>query len=272
MSQIKRTHARKIFKDYFGHENHYLITILIGLDYIEKNDIQCPVDFSTSWKPDNKKYSAIKSREFCLKSFLASAVDGLDLYISELNREPRYYTNEKFVNDIFNAKRSVYEKVESVGINLVVDKTVLGLCILLITIRNNLLHSMANNTFPKEYLDHLILNKETIKENYCRLDIERLLVKTSGQICPTFKEVASLIRATQKFVEIVDGEIIKRIDKMYFENALEWYFRKNEETYLKFANSTTERRKKLIENIFQNRFSFAKEEIIISTRMMNYKK
>lgn len=102
--KMKQTKARKEFKKKFGQQNHFLITSLIGLDYLENNYVECPESFSTSWNPKDKKQSVRRSRDFLLQSFLTSAVDGIDMYISMLNTAPKYVVDTKF-SDIISAAK-----------------------------------------------------------------------------------------------------------------------------------------------------------------------
>ena len=72
---------RKRFKDSMGQANHFLITALIGLEYINNNEVSCPESFSTSWNPKNKKSSVERTRLYILKSSLSWAIDCLDTYL-----------------------------------------------------------------------------------------------------------------------------------------------------------------------------------------------
>lgn len=198
---MKQTKARKTYKKQFGQQNHFLITSLIGLDYIEKNDVACPPSFSTSWNPKDKVRSTRRSRDFQLTSFLAFSVDGIDMYISLLNRSPKYIHDDEFCESISTAGRSVYNKVKIISEYLDGDKRYLCLVLLMISLRNNLLHSMAENAVEQVHKKILIENKEWIAENFRGLDIDLLLKKVSENTPPSFKEVASLINASHLFVE-----------------------------------------------------------------------
>ena len=80
---------RKAFKKSLGQANHFLITALVGLDYIRNNNVKCPEDFSTSWNPKNKSFSVDRSRQYILNSSMAWAVDCLDAYFSRCNQNPK---------------------------------------------------------------------------------------------------------------------------------------------------------------------------------------
>ena len=258
---MKQTKARKQFKKLFGQQNHFLITCLIGLDYVENYDVKCPDSFSTSWNPKDKNQSTRRSREFLLQSFLASAVDGLDMYISLLNRTPKYVTDNKFEKTISDAGRSVYKKVENISVYFSINQVYKVLCLALITLRNNLLHSMAENELSKDDCKLLLDNNDLIKEKFCGLDISDLLKKISNKEAPTFKEVASLIRATHLFVEEVDSKIICNISEDFYYEALSKYFFDEPKLFQKYSRFSGTERKRLIENIFENRLGIAKGDI-----------
>jgi hypothetical protein len=78
------TAARSQFKKLLGQNNHYLITILIGLNGVEAGTALLPDDFATSWNPRDVRRSVQRSREFAIKALLAWASDSLDAYQSAL--------------------------------------------------------------------------------------------------------------------------------------------------------------------------------------------
>ena len=258
---MKQTKARKQFKKLFGQQNHFLITCLIGLDYVENYDVKCPDSFSTSWNPKEKRQSTRRSREFLLQSFLASAVDGLDMYLSLLNRTPKYVTDSKFEEVVSAAGRSVYCKVENVSNYFSINQVCKALCLALITLRNNLLHSMADNTLSTGDCEILCNNKVLIKEKYCGLNIEDILKRISEKEAPTFKEVASLIRATHFFVEEVDSKVIDSISDSFYYETLCKYLRDEKKLFEKYKRFSNLERKRLIENIFENRLGITKGDI-----------
>ncbi len=270
---MKQTKARQLFKKKFGQQNHFLITSLIGLDYIENgDDIKCPDSFSTSWNPRDKKQSARRSRDFLLQSFLSFAVDGIDLYLSELNTAPKYILDVGFTEALCAAERSVYKKVKKISEYLTSDKLLKSLCLVLITYRNNLLHSKAENVVEEVDKDLLLENRMYISENFCRLDIEVLLTKVEKKEPPTFKEVASLIRATQKFVEEIDSQIISRISPDFIYETIKYYFTRNPKTFDKYLCFTEDQRKKQIKNILENSLAIPPSEYTFSKAMLDIKK
>lgn len=257
---INKTIARKNFKKKFGQQNHFLITTLIGLDLVDQQDVSCPESFSTSWNPQDKSCSVSRSRDFILQSFLFTAVDGIDFYISKLNTEPLYITKELH-DKICGAGQSVYNKVKVVSDFYNIDKRLSALCLLLITLRNNLLHSMAENEVEEREL--LLSSQDFIKHSYCGLDVTELLTKTNTKKAPTFKEVASLIKATHQFVEIVDGCVLSNLDiDLFLLKATEFLLKKQKNAYKKYRSiQEAEKRKRFVKNLLQNHMAISEEEL-----------
>ncbi|UUI39979.1 hypothetical protein [Oceanobacillus oncorhynchi] len=70
---ISQSRALRYFKKLIGQNNHFLITILIGLDGVEKEKVELSEEFSTSWNPKNKRNSVIRSRHFAIKATLSDS-------------------------------------------------------------------------------------------------------------------------------------------------------------------------------------------------------
>ena len=49
MFELTRTDARATFKDLLGQANHFLITILVGLNGVRSGATQIDEEFRTSW-------------------------------------------------------------------------------------------------------------------------------------------------------------------------------------------------------------------------------
>ena len=80
--------AFRKFKTEMGQANHFLITIMIGLDAVE-DGAQKRESFNANWNPKDVTASVVRSKHYAIKSSLAWAVDNLDMYLRLCNREPR---------------------------------------------------------------------------------------------------------------------------------------------------------------------------------------
>lgn len=191
------SNTRKKFKNSMGHTNHFLITALIGLDYIDNNEnVECPLSFSTSWNPRDKKASIYRTRQYILNSSLAWAVDCLDSYFSVCNQDPKLIDNIDLIKDLDKAGRSVNEKLISFSRHITpigemandfdIYKSIVGLAI---QWRNNTIHSGGDNKLEQEHKDILLASTNRINELFCNLDIKQTLISFEEHKSPTFKEV-----------------------------------------------------------------------------------
>lgn len=260
---MRQTRARKIFKDCFGQNNHYLITTLVGLDYIENNEVKCPETFSTSWNPRDKCNSVYRSRNFVLSTFLSSAVDGIDLYLNVLCEEPRIILDNNYFKE-FSELRFVSAKFTLASEYFKTNNVINSLCRLLITIRNIHVHNGANNNISDEDIKCLLGNKENIEKEYCGCNIEQLISKIKTKESITFKEVATLIKATHKFVEEVDTKIISKIDNdnehEYYCRSLLYLLKGNKVSKEKYLRMQSEDKIRFIKNLFMNNIGISVED------------
>lgn len=260
---------RKDVKKISGQANHFLITILVGLDSIKKNDITLPPEFRTSWNPKDKIRSVLRSREYALNSSLAWAVDCLDAYFTKINQYPKLIEGEYLQSKIDGSGRSVYERYNIfsdyiMSNNFTKEDFALYKAFIDLAIqwRNNTTHYNAENVIQKRNETTLIKNTDIIKEKFCGLIIEETLKHFNEGKAPTFKEVTSLIRATQKYIEILDIFLLTRIDIVrYTYDLLNRFFAENMNEKILYSTLTKERRDIKINNILHNwSFSESKTE------------
>lgn len=232
---LNTSKPRKDVKKILGQANHFLITILIGLDYIGKNNITLPAEFRTSWNPKDKNRSVLRSREYALNSSLAWAVDCLDAYFSKINQSPFLIEDIELKNKIDRAGRSVYEKYKIFSDYIIsnnFNKTDFLLyesfVDLAIQWRNNTTHYNAKNIIQEESECFLTMSPDFIKNEFCGLEIKETLKHFKGGKSPTFKEVTSLIRAIHKYIEILDSFLLSKIDiARYTFELLDKFFSEN---------------------------------------------
>lgn len=203
----------KEFKNIVGQSNHFLITLLIGLDAIEngarKND-----SFKTSWEPKDIQSTVLRSRKFALNSSMSWVVDNLDAYLRSIDKKP-YLIPEKFCESfkVEKIKRSVYRKYEYICQNIPnLDDNKKAFVDLLITWRNNTIHFSADNTLKSESLNYFIKlsghDNEITKYN---IDVAEMLKRFNNNDGPTFKEVATMISMTLNFVSQLDQILLNQM-------------------------------------------------------------
>lgn len=244
--------AFRKFKTEMGQANHFLITIMIGLDAVE-DGAEKRESFNTIWNPENRTNSVVRSKKYAIKSALAWTVDNLDMYLRLCNREPRLYHDGESI-EIAKTKHSVYNKFDCVIRNhpeLAVSK--FAYVDLLICWRNNSVHFDAENKLMTESIDYFRnIPEDDVVANTYHLDVNRMLERFNSGDCPTFKEAATLISMTIHFVEELDGILLRDIDQYRFlETSLFKILKNGKETNVfSFRNTTPEKRKKKFKQLF----------------------
>ena len=244
--------AFREFKSRVGQANHFLITIMVGLDAVE-DGAEKRESFKTTWNPKSRTSSVIRSRKYAIKSALAWTVDNLDMYLRLCNREPRLYDDEESA-EIAGTRQSIYKKFRYVINNhkeLALDK--IAYVDLLISWRNNTVHFDAENQLMHASLDYFRnIPSDDVVVNKYHLDVNQMLERFNGGDCPTFKEAATLISMTIHFVEELDGILLRDIDQYrYLETSLFKQLKSEKETSVfNFRNTTPEKRKKKFKQMF----------------------
>lgn len=214
---MKKTLARSKFKKHLGQANHYLVSSLVALHTLENSEVtNAPEELRTAWSPKDKNSSISRSRNFVLQSFLGWAVDSVDMYLSLLNRKPDYLQNSELSSKLDGAGRSVLKKVRIYSEHYDVNQATQALMDVLITWRNNVFHELADNKLNAETKASLTEHAISIGYNYRGLDVSGLTDKAERGAPLTFKETASLINATQHFVQEVDEAVLKVFDAKKF--------------------------------------------------------
>ena len=223
---MRSTLARKKFKRKIGQENQYLITVRVGLWAIRDcpDLFEVPDEMRAQWSPKDKKCSAERSEKYAMQSFLAWAVDCLDMYMTLINRKPCLLVNQELKSkfDHKENSRSVHKKTFLLADYYKVDQLYVALTDVLITWRNNVFHSANSIKLKESSVKTIMREKDRLIEEFCGLDpegVERggmkkgLCWKAENGGDLTFKETASLIRAVQCFVQNLDEKIIAELEK-----------------------------------------------------------
>lgn len=272
---MKATIAKKDFKERFGQANHFLITALVGVDGIHSGVIkEKPESFSTSWNPKNTKRSADRTRVFLLKSFLGWAVESLEMYLTELNRKPKLLESEAFTSLYSKAGQSVYKKMIFIADEINVDPILTALMEVLITWRNYTFHYDIDNEIRESSMNCLLEKSEEVKTRFSGLEINQLKSTWEKGGDFTFKETASLIKATQDFVSSIDSYVLSNLDYIkYYTESTHKHFDKNQTSRLRFASFNKEKRSKYLRVLLQNIAGVSElDEITIDLIMKEFEK
>jgi hypothetical protein len=219
---LNETAARKKFKGLLGNANHFLITILVGLDAIENHLItECPPDLRASWNPKDQKASANRARIMVLEMTLVRATDALDAYLTYARREPNIIPIDALTKSLDESGRSIFAKFQAVCKNYTfLDNKINALIEVMITWRNRAVHSLSDNEVSKESWKILEENKEWLEETFQGMKFDRLLSDFNKGGPPTFKETASFVRATHQLIEQLDQHHLKELNPEKFLKSL----------------------------------------------------
>jgi hypothetical protein len=219
---LNESPARRRFKDLLGQANHLLITILVGLRAVELRLItEAPADLHTIWNPRNPVASASRSRVMLLGMTLVRATDSIDAYISWSRRAPTLVHSVELKREIDSAQQSVLQRFKAIENHFsALDSVVCAMIEVMIVWRNRSVHSLADNEISAGAAAVLTKNQERTRDEFSGLAIDRLFEDFEKKDSPTFKEIASFIRAAHLFVEQVDRLLISQLNTRSYLAAL----------------------------------------------------
>lgn len=265
---MRSTKAKKDFKKRFGQANHFLVTTLVGLGEIEAGRVtEKAEEFRASWNPNDTQRSAARAKVFALQSFLGWAVESLEMYLKVLNRKPKGFESEEFGKIFSSSQKSIYKKAIGVGEYAQVDPVLVALIEVLITWRNYTFHYDIDNQIRDDSKELLTRSSDRINEEFCGLDVDRLISSWETRGDFTFKETASLINATHQFVSEIDLFAISQVDEVrYVTDALDVYFKNNSKAQQKLRALPREKRVRYIKNVILQILGFSVTEERIRER------
>ena len=213
-----------------GQANHFLITIMVGLDAVE-DGAKKRSSFKTSWNPKDVSASATRSKIYAIKSALAWSVDNLDMYLRMCNRKPKILS-ESECEEFSKTKHSVYKKYMCIIDNhpeLETNKK--AFVDLLICWRNNLIHFDAENQMLDESKKYFLnCAKDDMQLKKYNFDVCAMMKRFEEGDFPTFKETTTLISMTIHFVEQLDSLLLGLINqKLYLDDMLCVKMKSNDE-------------------------------------------
>jgi hypothetical protein len=172
---VKVSPARRAFKDMLGQNNHFLVTIMVGLDAVAKGEARLGEDFSTRWNPRNVEQSARRSREFACKALTAWLTDSVATYIRNLLADPIIIPDSDLVMGV-RAAGPLDEKVQILTSAFDEDESIATLLVRAALIwRNRLVHYQARNKVDGALASMLRSYDQEIASDYQGLDIARML-------------------------------------------------------------------------------------------------
>lgn len=212
--KIARSYALKKFKKEIGQANHFLITILVGLDGVKSGNIEKNIEFDAAWNPKSVIASAERSRLYAIKSSLAWVVDCFDMYLRLCNRKPRLLS-EELSNKFDGIGHSIYGKYRLVSDAYALSESDKAVVDLLICWRNRMVHFDADNDISKEsrnVIESSLYEDELVIKTH--LDIGQMLYSFDKKESPKFKEITFMVRKTISFIECLDRLLLDKKDTL----------------------------------------------------------
>ncbi|KSV76427.1 hypothetical protein N185_14825 [Sinorhizobium sp. GW3] len=216
---LNESKARVHFKHMLGNANHLIITMLVGLEAVDRRIItEIPEDLHAAWNPRDPELSAKRSRRLLLDMALARAVDSLDVYIRWSRRRPELIQDKGLQRLIDSAGRSVALKFKAMTSHYPdLPEVTVAMISVMIAWRNRAVHEEADTEISADQRAVLQNSKVDISKKYRSLSVDMMLDGFENS-APTFKEIASLIHAT--------GDFIRELERVQFRSL-------NKEQYLK---------------------------------------
>jgi len=198
---------------------------LVGLDAIEDGTAKQRRGMPASWNPQDPAQSAARSRGFAARAAFTLLFDCIDAYTRDILAEPTIVQCEAHRTALEKTADSTArfeELAQLVGQKGGPTWAILNLGR---AWRHRLIHTRSNATPDGAVVAALRKNKETIKNEYAGLDVEKLQKSlASGE--PHMKETTAMIRAGHNFVEDADRDLLSGIDlSAYAREALASHLR-----------------------------------------------
>lgn len=252
---IESTPARKLFKQRFGQANHYLITAMVGLEQLDDDSRNTsPKTFTAAWNPQSVDRSVARTRLFLLRSFLGSAVESLEMYFAHLERKPRAIEGDKIQAIFSGTGQKIWSRATQVSDETAIDPVVASLVEVIIVWRNHALHYDVDNKIRHGSAEILMRESGRVQAEYSGLDVKPLLEHLDKHEDFTFKETASLIRASQHYVELVDSWVCDRLNFPRFAlDAVLQDLKKSDRHKTKYLTLTSEKRLRYVESLIRYR-------------------
>lgn len=210
---LVRTRPCADFKSLSGQNNHFLITILVGLDAVKSGSAKKRPDFSTTWDPLDPARSAGRSRAYAIRTSLVWVTDLVNVYRRAAAKLPGVCTEEDLRRIQGDGEDGSSMRLERFARHLDLGQSSdLRLAQLAIHWRNRVAHSEATGNLDSAVRGGLKSSAALIADEHAGLDVEELIAHEARGIAPTFKEIASLMSACHKLVESLDRAVVERVD------------------------------------------------------------
>jgi hypothetical protein len=208
---LARTVALRRFKSATGQNNHFIVTILVGLNQVEHEDFEPDADFSSQWSPRNRVSSARRSREYALQTSLTWIVDQLNSLRYGLLATPTAFSDSE--RSRIQAHDSARDKLDELLNVLGVPRTSdYRMCELAITWRNRSVHSgPVERKINSSLKRNLLAVEARIADQHRGLAISDCISAYERGDAPPLKAVASFVQAAQSLATALDEAVVHRV-------------------------------------------------------------
>jgi hypothetical protein len=274
---LRESPARKIFKEMAGQNNHFLITLLLGLEAVKDGKAQVPSEMHTAWAPHNLDSSVHRSREYAIKSLLVWLIAAVDSYTRNL-RGAAALVPESVRQGIDEANREqqgLLGRIRVVASETSQERSAeVALLQIAVAWRNRLIHNHVEAGFSNATIGNARSHEQLFLKSYQGLIIDDLLqrARRSPVHAPRLKEVTAVVRCAHKFVERADAALLHDLDlEPHLRATIRLYLMRDTEakpgTLMRRANNvwgkSPDRRRSTIHNIALNGgFSVCNDESI----------
>ena len=219
---LNKSRGRKRFKADLGNANHLIITSLVGLNAIERGIIDSiPPEMRMTWSPKSAKDSAQRARRFVLDMTFIRTVDAIDIYLRDAMRKPRLIQKQEVQSRMDQAGRSISGKINELKeIYKGLDPLLYSMVELLVIWRNKSAHGEASEDLNENTQAVIRNNHDLVSSWFSGLDTEVLLKNFDREKPPTFKEVASFINVSHRFIQDLELQLFNNLDEIFFLREL----------------------------------------------------
>ena len=218
------TPQRSHFKRSFGQANHFLVTILVGLNAVKTGDALPPPALPAAWNPKDASRSAERSEAFAIRAALVFMVVELDHYLGESARlaGPRSPSLSAALDAAAKNNKGLRGRVRAFAqFSESLGTAELALVESALHWRNRLIHVGSNARITRELRDQLIEHEHELESDYRHLDPERMIKRfDDGATSPSLKEMAGMITATHRYIAKVDSSVLGNVDYDQFLDGL----------------------------------------------------
>lgn len=212
--KMSATPERARFKRTFGQANHFLLTLIVGLEAVKAGN--AGPTLPAAWNPINPVRSAQRSEGFAIQGTLVFLVTALDRYLGDVARLARSSSvrlaaaidaakeNDKGLRGEIQAFADFAGGLRTVELALVESA---------VQWRNRIIHPSSKARFNNDLCDRLLEHAQELKDDYRHLDPEQMIARFESHVeSPSFKEITGMITATHRFVRVVDSAVLATLD------------------------------------------------------------